>query len=82
MTKLDKYQKMIIGFLIVGLSVAIMYLFVVIGTTGGNGSSTDDSGFPYFIIFSSGPAIWIPIIVLKRQEAKEKEKELGNQLEA
>lgn len=78
MKKLDKYQKMIIGFLIV-VSIAVIYTFVIIGEIGSSGPSTDDSSFPYFIIFSSWPAIWIPIIARKRQEAKEKE--LENQLE-
>jgi len=78
---LDKYQKMIIGFLIAGVSIALIYLFVVIGTPRSNGASTDDTSFPYFILFSSWPAIFIPILAAKRQEARKKEEELNNQLE-
>ena len=81
MKKLDKYKKMIIGFLIAILSIAVIYTFVIIGEIRSSGPSTDDSSFPYFIIFSSWQAIWIPIIARKRQEVKEKEKELENQLE-
>ena len=53
----------------------------MIVTPGGSGSS-DDSDFPYFIIFSSWPAIWVPIITRKRQEAKAKEEETVTSAEA
>jgi len=85
MKNMDKYQKMAIGILIVGVSITLIYVFVVFGRTGINGPSSDDSGFPFFIIYSSWPAIFvaifIPIIAQKRQEAKRKEEELRNQLE-
>ncbi len=78
---LDKYQKMIIGMVIVAVSITLIYVFVLFGGFRSNNSSSDDSGVPFFIIFSSWPAIWVPIIALKRQEAKVKEEELVNQME-
>jgi amino acid permease len=77
---MDKYQKMITGFLIVAGVVALIFVFVVFNGSGGSESSSDDSGFPFFIFFPSWIAIFIPIISQKRQEAK-KEEELRNQLE-
>ena len=79
MKKLDKYQRMIVGILIVVVSLGLIYVFIVSGST--SGTSSDDSEFPFFIIFSSWPAIWIPIIARKRQEAKLKQKELENYVE-
>ncbi len=82
---MDKYQKIAIGILIAGVSIALIYVFFVFNGSGSVGSSSDDSGFPFFIIYSSWPAIFvaifIPIIAKKRQEAKKREEELKNQLE-
>ena len=81
---MDKYQKMVMGFLIAVVATALIFIFVAINEPIGEGSSSDDSGFPFFIIYSSWPAIFVaifvPIIAQKRQEAKRKEEELRNQL--
>ena len=81
---MDKYQKMVMGFLIAVVATALIFIFFAINEPIGGGSSSDDSGFPFFIIYSSWPAIFVaifvPIIVQKRQEAKRKEEELRNQL--
>ena len=81
MRNMDKYQKLIVGFLIAGIAAVLIYVFVVFSGSGSGGSSSDDSGFPFFIFFPSWIAIFIPIMAQKRQEAKKKEEELRNQLE-
>ena len=81
MKNMDKYQKMITGFLIVAGVIALICVFVVFNGSRGSEYSSDDSGFPFFIFFPSWIAIFIPIIAQKRQEAKKKEEELRNQLE-
>lgn len=78
---MDKYLKLILGFLIVGVVAVLIYAFIVFYGSGSSGSSSDDSGFPFFILFPGWIAIFIPIIAQKRQEAKRKEEELRNQLE-
>ena len=66
-------------------SEVLIYVFFVFNGLGSGGSSSDDSGFPFFIIYSSWPAIFVaifvPIMAQKRQEAKRKEEELRNQIE-
>jgi len=78
---MDKYQKMIIGFLIVGVAVVLIFFFFTSSRSGSGVPSSDDTSFPYFIFFPSWVAIFIPIIAHKRQEEKNKEGELRNQLE-
>jgi len=70
---MEKIQKTLIGILILAVSVGLIYVFFAFGGIRSNSSCSDDSGFPFFILFSSWPAIWIPIIVRKREEAREKE---------
>jgi hypothetical protein len=81
MKKMDKYQKMILGFSIGIISLAVIYLFVVIFGSGIGGSGTDDTSFPFYIFFPSWVAIFIPLIAHQRQEEKKKEEELSNRLE-
>jgi len=78
---MDKYQKMVMGFLIAAVATALIYIFVAINEPGGGGSSSDDTSYPFFIFFPSWIAIFIPIIARQRQEKKMKEEELRNQLE-
>ena len=77
---MDKYQKMLLGFLIGIISIAVIYFFVILIGSGTGGSGSDDTSFPFFIFFPSWVAIFIPLIVRQRQEAK-KEEELKNYLE-
>jgi hypothetical protein len=81
MKNMEKYQKIALGIVIAGVSIILIYAFFAFNRSGGSGSSSDDSGFPFFIFFPSWIAIFIPIIAQKRQEAKKKEEELRNQLE-
>ena len=78
---MDKYQKMLLGILIGIISIAVIYLFVILIGSGTRRSSSDDASFPFFIFFPSWVAIFIPLIVRQRQEDKTKEEELQNQLE-
>jgi amino acid permease len=78
MKKMDKYQKMMLGFLIGIICVAVIYLFVILSGSGTGGSGSDDSSFPFFIFFPSWVAIFIPLIARQRQEEKKKEEELQN----
>ena len=71
---MNKYQKMGIGFLILAISVVLIYVFFAFGEIGLNSSGSNDSGFQFFILFANWPAIWIPIMVRKREEAREKDK--------
>ena len=78
---MDKYQKMIIGFLIVGVAVVFIYFLFTFNRSGSGTPGSDDTSFPYFIFFPSWIAIFIPLMARKRQEEKNKEEELRNQLE-
>ena len=69
MKTMEKIQKTLIGISILAVSVALIYIFVVIGGIGSSSSGSDDSDF----LFESLPAIWIPIIVRKREEARERD---------
>ena len=73
---MDKYQKMIIGFMIGIISIAVIYFIVVLIESGTGGSGSEDTSFPFFIFFPSWVAIFIPLMLRQRQEAKEKEEEL------
>jgi amino acid permease len=75
---MDKYQKMILGFLIGIISIVVIYIIVVFNGSGTGGSVSDDNGFPFFIFFPSWVAIFIPLIIRQRQEEKKKEEELQN----
>ena len=77
---MDKYQKLIVGLVIAVVLAALIYVFVVFNEFGNMSPGSDNTRFPYFIFFPIGVAIFIPIIVQKRQEAKMKEEELKNQL--
>jgi len=81
MKNIDKYQKMILGFLIGVVSIALIYFFVVFNGSGSGGSGSDSTGFPFYIFFPSWMVIFIPIIAHQRQEAKRKEEELRNRYE-
>jgi hypothetical protein len=81
MKKMDKYQKMILGFSIGIISIAVIYLLVVILGSSLGGSGSDDTSFPFYIFFPSWMAIFIPLIARQRQEEKRKEEELSNHLE-
>jgi len=70
---MEKIQKTLIRILILAISVALIYVFFAFGGIRSSTYNHDDSGFPFFILFSSWPAIWIPIMVRKREEAREKE---------
>jgi len=80
-----KGKILLLLFLIAAVAIALIFVFVAFNGSRGGGSSSDDSGFPFFIIYSSWPAIFVaifvPIIDQKRQEAKKKEEDLKNQLE-
>ena len=78
---MDKYQKMVVGFLIVGVFAVLIYVFVVYNGSTPGGSSSDDTSFPFFIFFPSWIAIFVPLMARQRREAKLKEEELRNQLE-
>jgi len=78
---MDKYQKMIIGGLIVAVSIIFIYVIVVFSGIISNRPDSDDSVFPFFIFFPSWVAIFVPIIARQRQEEKKKEEELRNRLE-
>ncbi|NVM44540.1 MAG: hypothetical protein HWN79_06465 [Candidatus Lokiarchaeota archaeon] len=78
---MDKYQKMILGFLIGIISLAVIYLFVLLNGSVTGGSGSDDSSFPFYIFFPSWVAIFVPIIARQRREAKLEEEEIRNQLE-
>lgn len=69
MKTMEKIQKTLIGISILAVSVALIYVFFVIGGIGSSSSGSDDSGF----LFGSLPAIWIPIMVRKREEARERD---------
>jgi uncharacterized membrane protein len=80
-----KGKILLVSFLIAAAIFALIFVFVVFNGSEGGGSSSDDSGFPFFIIYSSWPAIFVaifvPIMAQKRQEAKRKEEERRNQVE-
>jgi len=69
MKTMEKIQKTLIGISILAVSVALIYVFFVIGGIGSSSSGSDDSDFP----IGSLPAIWIPIMVRKREEARERD---------
>lgn len=69
---MDKYQKMLLGFSIGIISIAVIYIFVVLIGSGTGGSSSDDTSFPFFIFFPSWVAIFIPLIVRQRREERER----------
>ena len=69
MKSMEKIQKTLMGILILAISVAVIYVFFVIGGIGSSSSGSDDSGF----LFGSLPAIWIPIMFGKREEARERD---------
>ena len=80
MKKMDKYQKMVIGFLITGISIALIYVIVVLNISGNGSSGSDESSFfPYYIFFPSWVAIFIPIIARQRQEEKRKREEFDEE---
>jgi len=69
MKTMEKIQKTLIGISILAVSVALIYVFFVIGGIGSSNSGSDNFGFP----IGSLPAIWIPIMVRKREEARERD---------
>jgi len=69
MKTMEKIQKTLIRISILAVSVALIYVFFVIGGIGSSNSGSDNSGFP----IGSLPAIWIPIMVRKREEARERD---------
>ena len=84
MKTMEKIQKTLIGISILAVSVALIYVFFVIGGIGSSNSGSDNFGFPIgslpaiwipiiVILFGSLPAIWIPIMVRKREEARERD---------
>ena len=74
MKKLEKNKKWLFYASILIISAAIIFVFFAIGASISHSSDSTESEFPSFIIFSSWPAIWIPLIVRKREEAKQKER--------
>ncbi|MFX0077388.1 MAG: hypothetical protein ACFE96_18245 [Candidatus Hermodarchaeota archaeon] len=78
---MDKYRKMILGFSVGIISVAVIYLFIVIFGSGIGGGGSDDTSFPFYIFFPSWVAIFIPLIARQRQEEKKKEEEFRNTIE-
>ena len=46
---MDKYQKMMIGVIIGLLSIAFIYIFVVMSGSGTGGFGSEDSSFPFYI---------------------------------
>jgi len=82
MKNMDKYQKIAMGILIAGVSIAFIYVLVVFIGTGSGGSDSGETSFPFYIFFPSWVAIFVPLMARKKQEAERKEEELRNQLEA
>lgn len=78
---MDKYQKMLTGLLIGGVSIALIFIIIVFNGAGTGGSGSEDTSFPFFIFFPSWVAIFVPLLARQRQEAKKNEEELKNQLE-
>lgn len=73
---MEKYQKMLIGFMIGLLSIAVLYILIVVIKSGTGGSGSEDSNFPFFIFFPSWIAIFVPIIARQREEDKKREEDL------
>jgi len=76
---MEKIQKTLIGVMTLAVSVGLLYVFFIFGGIASNNSGSDDSRFPFFIIYSSWPAIFVPILAQKRQET-ERKKKLKNQM--
>jgi len=78
---MNRSQKLIIGFLIIGISATLLYIILTFGTFGSVGSDSDDSSFPFFIFLPSWVAIFIPIIIHQRQEEKRERENLEKRYE-
>ena len=81
---MKKPEKIMVFAGIAIVCLVLLFAFFILNESGSGGSSSDDSRFPFFIIYSSWPAIFVaifvPIMAQKRQEAKKKEEERRNQL--
>jgi len=50
---MEKIQKALISVMTLAVSVGLIYVFFAFSGITSNNSGSDDSGFPFFIIYSS-----------------------------